>query len=139
MRLHNVPYTHVSYISQFVVTDDSEHAQANEDGDVCLSYEQGLRYEQRALIAITTKAQSIDGAVLNFARRSLGMKQADFADLLGYSAYQVSRMENGHEKIHQSVQLSLLAALKARYEGGQAAVVELMHKQRCSRNLEISA
>jgi DNA-binding transcriptional regulator YiaG len=139
MQLHRVPYTHVLKIGRFEVSDTSESADANEAGEVLLDGEQLERYERRALIAITERSTSIDGAVLSFARRSLGLRQVEFAALLDYSEFQISRMENGREKIPRALQLAVGNIVGQVHNEGDAAIERLRSKRSAGRRFEISS
>jgi DNA-binding transcriptional regulator YiaG len=139
MRLHKVPYVHLSKIGRFVVRDSSELSDANDEGEVLVGYDQLGRYEQRAVIAITRKALSIDGAVLKFARKSMGLRQPVMAELLGYSEFQLSRMENDHERVPRAVQYAVAGIVSRVYEEGEGVLKELLGRRREATRFEISA
>lgn len=82
------------------------------DGTALITAEQQQQLELRAAITVLTEVELVDGDVLKFARKSLGLRQADFAELLGVSPETVSRWENGADPFKRTVQLAVLAVVK---------------------------
>lgn len=90
---------------------------------VSVSQDELAAYERRAAKLILTTAQHASGEVLKFARKSLGLRQKDLAELLGSNEQQVSRWE--HEaQLDRRLRLAVVALLDVA-ERGEDALAEL--------------
>jgi YgiT-type zinc finger domain-containing protein len=69
-----------------------------------------------------------DGPTLNWARRALGLRASDLADLLDVAPETVSRWENGHRRAGRSV-WNTVADLLADAAEGRTATVELLRQK----------
>jgi len=123
-KLGSKAYSHFTWVGPYKVKDSSGFAMQTADGHVELSQEDLIGYERRAARVVLQEAPSIDGAVLKFARKALGLRQAELARLLGYGDTYVSKWENDQEAIHRTVQLAL-AELLCRVETEGEAVLEI--------------
>lgn len=111
-------YQHVTKIAGFTVTDGGGHVLR------CDSCEQPLlasaevaAYERRAAMQILMLAEKpVPGLVLKFARKALGLRQREMAELLDTNEQQISRWENESE-IDRRLRLAV-AGLLALADGG---------------------
>ncbi len=69
-----------------------------------------------------------DGPTLNWARRALGLRAADLADLLDVAPETVSRWENGHRSADRSV-WNTLADLLANAVDGKTETLDLLRQK----------
>jgi YgiT-type zinc finger domain-containing protein len=69
-----------------------------------------------------------DGPTLNWARRALGLRASDLADLLDVAPETVSRWENGHRRADRSV-WNTMADLLANAAEGKTATVDLLRQE----------
>lgn len=100
-------YTHVTYVAGHRVEDGSAMVVQNDDGTVELSLGDLARYELRAAKIVMMDVPQVSGEALRFARRAMGLRQADLALLLGVDVGTISRWENGAEPFKRSIQLAL--------------------------------
>lgn len=69
-----------------------------------------------------------DGPTLNWARRALGLRATDLADLLDVAPETVSRWENGHRSADRSV-WNTMADLLANAVEGNTATLDLLRQK----------
>ena len=69
-----------------------------------------------------------DGPTLNWARRALGLRAVDLAELLDVAPETVSRWENGHRSADRSV-WNTLADLLANAVEGNTATLDLLRQK----------
>lgn len=74
------------------------------------------------------KAGLRDGPTLNWARRTLGLRAVDLAELLDVAPETVSRWENGHRSADRSV-WNTLADLLANAVDGNTATLDLLRQK----------
>lgn len=74
-----------------------------------VSLQEGESIDRRAALAALRHAPVVDGALVRFARRSVGLTQRDLAELLGVDHATVSRWENDRMPIAQPYPLALRA------------------------------
>lgn len=101
-------HSHVTKVAGFTVTDGTGMVPVCEACGVrSLSVAELAGYERRAAWQILTSSKIVSGEVLKFARKALGLRQKDFARLIGVGETHVSRLENESEI---DVQLRLAVA-----------------------------
>jgi DNA-binding transcriptional regulator YiaG len=92
--------------------------------DVPMDIAAGL--ERRAARTVLLDAPKADGATVRFARKALGLRQADLGRLLGVNDQAVSRWENGHENVTRTTQLAIAHLLVIAETHGMQAIRELL-------------
>jgi DNA-binding transcriptional regulator YiaG len=107
---------HVEMVGSMAVTDGTARVlQCTECGKYDLSATQLIGYERRAAAIALREGtqQKITGAVVRYARKALGLRQADLAILLNVASETVSRWESAEEgpAIDRSTQLAIVALL----------------------------
>jgi len=113
-------YQHVTKIAGFTVTDGTAHILRCEACEApLLSSDEVAGFERRAAMQILMTAEKpVSGAVLKYARKSLGLRQKEMAELLDTNEQQISRWENDPE-IGRKLRLAV-AGLLAMPERGVA-------------------
>ena len=107
-------YGHVEKVGLYSVNDGTAFAwQCENCGEVDLTLEQLAGYQRRAAAIVLRDAKEVDGAVVKYARRALGMKQADLAEQIGCRAETLSRWETGDQTMPRAEQLAIVAVLDA--------------------------
>ena len=102
-------YTHESRVGRRTVTDGTGTAwQCDKCGTVELDWNTLAGYERRAARVVLLEAQEVGGPELKFARKALGMRQADLAAALGSNVQQISRYEND-DQIDMWLRLAVVA------------------------------
>ena len=117
-KLTRRAYQHVTKIAGFTVTDGTGHMLRCDQCEApLLSLAEVAGYERRAAKQILMTAERpVSGAVLKYARKALGLRQKQMADLLATNEQQISRWENDDE-IDRRLRLAV-ASLLAMAEGG---------------------
>jgi len=108
MRLKD--YHHRQKVGEFTVSDRTCQAHTCACGNVALSADELRQYEWRAVVLVLVQAKSVSGQVLKAARKTLGLRQKDFAKLLQCNEQQVSRWENA-AVIDRTIQLATVALM----------------------------
>lgn len=104
-------YTHETQVGRRVVTDGTAMAhQCEQCGTVDLDWNALAGYERRAARTVLLEAKEVGGPELRFARKALGMRQADLAAALGCNAQQMSRYEND-DQIEMWLRLAVVALI----------------------------
>jgi DNA-binding transcriptional regulator YiaG len=80
-------------------------------GEVVLSLDQLARYQRNAAALVLREAKNIDGAVIKYARKALGLTQTRLAGLLGIASETLSRWETDAAEMPRTTQLALVAVL----------------------------
>ena len=109
-------YGHVEKVGRYKVNDGTAFAWQCENakcGEVDLTLDQLAGYQRRAAAIVLRDAKEVDGAVVKYARRALGMKQADLAAQIGCRAETLSRWETGDQPMPRAEQLAIVAILDA--------------------------
>lgn len=117
-------YVHVTKVAGFTVSDGTGQVlRCSEcEGPVLSSKELGA-YERRAALEILTAAKKpVSGAVLKFARKALGLRQKELAELLDSNEQQISRWENEPE-IDRRLRLAVASLLGLTQGGGHVGQV----------------
>lgn len=110
------PYGHVEKVGRYKVNDGTAFAWQCENekcGDVELTLDGLAGYQRRAAAIVLRDAKEVDGAVVRYARRALGMKQADLAEHIGCRPETLSRWETGEAAMPRAEQLAIVAILDA--------------------------
>lgn len=97
----------ITRVGRYRVEDASRSYTAGEE----LSLRQLAGYQRRAARTILQDVQNVEPEVLRYARKALGLTQADLGALLGVSAETVSRWESGAEPFKPAIQLALAGLL----------------------------
>lgn len=106
-------YTHTEQVGRLKVTDGTGMRWVCPScEEVLLSLDAHARYERRAAAAVLREGRHVDGAVLKYARRALGLRQARLAQLIEYQAETLSKWENDREPIPRATQLAIAALLE---------------------------
>ena len=69
-------------------------------------------YERRAARTVLLEVRDVEPNVLRYARRAMGLTQAQLADILGVTPETISRWETGAEVYKPAVPLALAALLE---------------------------
>jgi DNA-binding transcriptional regulator YiaG len=104
-----------------------------ECGSVSLSQDELAAYERRTARLVLTTAHNVGGEALKFARKALGLRQREMADLLETSEQQVSRWEH-QEEVDRRLRLAVAALLDVA-ERDQGGLADLGANE--SRTLEV--
>jgi DNA-binding XRE family transcriptional regulator len=103
-------YTNVEKIGKVTVSDGTAVRPACPNGHVAdFAFDEVLVFERRAVLTVLHDGRHVDGAVMKYARKTLGLKQAELASLLDVTAETVSRWENDHEPTQRATQLAVAA------------------------------
>lgn len=116
-KLTAVPYVHVTKIAGYTVTDKSGLSLACPK---CLEHsidsEILAQYERRAVCHLLTAPPTIDGAVLKYARKTIGLTRTELGRLLGASERQIDAWETD-SVVTRHARLALLGLVMC-VEGG---------------------
>lgn len=106
-------YRHVEHVGQTKVTDGTGMAlQCKECGEPMLSLAALAGYERRAAALVLRDGKHVDGTVLRYARKALGLRQTELAALLQCTPETLSRWENGAQQMKRAEQLALVALIE---------------------------
>jgi DNA-binding XRE family transcriptional regulator len=94
----------ITQVGKYRVRDGSRLLDVDATGDTTLSLEDWRGYDLRAAIAVFNEAPEVSGAELKFARKTLGLKQKEFARVLCVNEYTVSDWERGANPITGTMQ-----------------------------------
>jgi DNA-binding transcriptional regulator YiaG len=110
-------YSHETQVGRRTVVDTSAMAeQCDHCGAVDLSEAQLAIFELRAARIVLLQAKQVGGSELRFARKALGMRQADLAKALGSNVQQLSRYEND-DSIGMWLRLAVVALIDCAQRG----------------------
>ena len=111
-------YEHVEKVGKYKVKDATAPAlQCAKCDDVELTLEQLAGYQRRAAAVALREAPEIDGPMVKYARRALGMKQVELAEHIGCAPETLSRYETGTQ-IPRQVKLAIVAVLDGVEQAG---------------------
>jgi hypothetical protein len=97
-RMTRRGYEHVTRVGGYTVTDGSAMVETCPNcGEVSLSSAELAGYERRAARLILTEGKRVNGAVLKYARKALGLRQKDLAAVIQRNEQQLSRDENADD------------------------------------------
>jgi DNA-binding transcriptional regulator YiaG len=103
---------HVEKVGPATVTDGTGVVSVCEAcGEYDLSAEQLSGYERRAAALVLRDGAHVDGQVVRYARKALGLRQEELATLLACRGETVSRWETEAIEIPRTEQLALVALL----------------------------
>jgi DNA-binding transcriptional regulator YiaG len=119
-------YRHHQRVGKYEVRDESVCLPQcpNEHGPM-LTFKERLGYERRAVKLLLQSGVGDDGAVMRFARRTLGLKQTELAKLLDLAVETVSRWETGTNPAPHTTQLALAALIDRAQETGVDVLAEV--------------
>lgn len=101
-------HEHKTRVGRFTVTDTGgAPPRTMADGTPILTAEEVSEYERRATIAVLRDVDLVSGTELKFARKVLGLRQAELAEHLGVTPETVSRWETGAELFKRPIQLAI--------------------------------
>jgi DNA-binding transcriptional regulator YiaG len=115
---------HTTKVGRWTVEDGGAVAGATrtmKDGTEILSSKQIEVLELRAAITVLTDVELVTGAEIKFARKSMGLRQADLAEHLGVNSETVSRWETDADSFKRPVQLAVLRLLEEFQRTGSIA------------------
>jgi transcriptional regulator with XRE-family HTH domain len=105
-------YVHVEQVGAFKVKDGTmQLPQCEKCGNVEITLDELAGYQRRAAAAALREAPKVDGAMVKYARRALGFKQTELAELLGCASETLSRWETDTAPIPRAEQLAIVAIL----------------------------
>lgn len=118
-RLTRVAYQHVTKVGGFTVTDATGMIETcPQCGEASLTSDELAGYERRAARLILAEGAKVSGAVLRYARATLGLRQRDLARVLRRNDQQISRDEHA-EDLPMDLRLAV-AELIERAERGES-------------------
>src|SRR5579883_809135 len=138
-RMVHQAYEHIEKVGKYKVKDATAFALrcVNEKcGEVELSLAELAGYQRRAAAVVLREAPEVDGAVMKYARRALGMKQVDLAACIGCQPETLSRYETGTQ-VPRAVQLAVVAVLDGVEQAGGIEVYLEDKDGRASRTFEV--
>lgn len=111
-------HEHVQDVAGVKVTDSRGLVRVCDTcGEAMLTMEELSRYERAAAAIVFRDAPArVTGGVVKFARKALGMTQAELGAAIDCRGETVSRWEHGHDAIPRAPQLAIVALLEARPE-----------------------
>lgn len=97
----------ITKVGRYRVEDATRPYETGED----LSLKQLAGYERRAVRTVLREVREVEPEVLRYARRAMGLTQAQLADLLSVTSETISRWETGAEAYKPAVPLALATLL----------------------------
>ena len=135
--MSNRAYKHVEKVGRYKVNDATAFVlQCNDEkcGEVELTLAELAGYQRRAAAIVLRDAKEVDGAVVKYARKALGMKQTVLAEHIGCRPETLSRWETGEATMQRAEQLAIVAILDAvELVGSLDAYLEAEESARPSR------
>lgn len=105
-------YRHVETVGGVKVSDETAlMPQCTQCNNVDLTLKQLAGYERRAAALALERVLHANGAMLRYARKALGITQAELAKLIGHEPETISRWENDKRPVERAEQLALVALL----------------------------
>lgn len=116
-------YTNVERVGKVTVTDGSIVRPTCPNGHVPgFTLHEAVTFERRAVLTVLYDGRHVDGAVMKYARKALGVKQADLAAYLDIAPETVSRWENDREPTQRATQLAVAALIDHALQQGLIAL-----------------
>jgi DNA-binding transcriptional regulator YiaG len=107
-----VGYKHTEQVGKVKVTDGTAlKPYCEKCGGPNLTLDELAGYERRAAALVLRDGRHVDGAVLKYARKALGLKQTNLAAILQCQPETLSRWETGALVMRRAEQLELVALL----------------------------
>jgi DNA-binding transcriptional regulator YiaG len=111
-RLDAKHYKMTTKIGDVVVVDATATVLVCQScGEPNLTLGEVSAYERRAAATVLRDGTRVDGCVVRFARKALGLRQCDIAALLDKAPETVARWEIGAAKIARAEQLAIIALI----------------------------
>lgn len=131
-------YKNVEQVGRFTVNDATAMAwQCEACGEANITLEALAGYERRAAAVVLRDASDVDGAVVKYARKALGMKQADLADRIGCQAETLSRYETGAAPVPPGIRLAIVAILDGVERAGSLEAYRCQRTQGAGDTFEV--
>lgn len=128
-ELQALGHTQIVCVGKVTVTDRSSTAFVCETcKKVNLTLDELHGYELRAARTVLADGKHVDGSVMRFARKALGLSQKELGVLLDRKDPAVSRWETGADESPRSIQLAL-AHLLQEVENGNEIHEILRHEE----------
>ena len=115
-------YDHPTRVGRFTVIDTAHATEKLSDGSPALTADELGRLERRAALTVLSEVDDIGGGELKFARKALGLTQAELARQLGVTMETVCRWETGKEDFKRQTQLAVLRLLEQVERHGEAVL-----------------
>ena len=110
-------YTYVQKVGRWTVTDGSSRApQCEACGAPQLTLDELQGYQLRAVKTVLCEGH-LDGEVIRYSRKALGLTQKELGKILDYTHETVSRWETGKEPMPRSTANALIGVLMRAIEG----------------------
>lgn len=115
-------YEHTTRVGRYTVMDTGHATEKLSEGTPAITSEELGRLERRAAVTVLSEVDEIDGSELKFARKALGVTQAELARHLGVTMETVCRWETGKEEFKRQTQLAVLRLLEQVERHGENAL-----------------
>lgn len=115
-------YEHLTRVGRFTVIDTGHATETLSNGSPGITSEELSRLERRAAITVLSQVEEIDGSELKFARKAMGLKQAELAQNLGVTTETVCRWETAKEEFKRQTRLAVLRLLEEVERNGAGAL-----------------
>jgi DNA-binding transcriptional regulator YiaG len=86
-------------------------------------------YERRAAALVLRDGKHVNGTVIRYARKALGLRQTELAALLQCTSETLSRWENGAQQMKRAEQLALVALIEGVERDGVDIKKQLTNKR----------
>ena len=137
-RMVQRAYKHHEKVGQYAVTDSTGVVRVCEDcDDVPLTLEVLASYQRRAAALVLREAKAIDGRVIKYARKALGLKQTELAEEIGCAAETLSRYETDSKDLPKAERLAIVAILDGVEQAGSFDAYRDQKSARTSKTFEV--
>lgn len=106
-------YEHTTRVGRYTVIDTGDATEKLSDGSAGITSEELSRLELRAAITVLSEIEEVEGSELKFARKAMGLTQAELASHLGVTTETIRRWETGKEECKRQTRLAVLRLLRA--------------------------
>jgi DNA-binding transcriptional regulator YiaG len=121
-------YKRTTQVGRYRVVDGCSVAlQCARCGEVDLTMDERSGYERRAAKTVLFERPAVEGEVIRFARKALGMRQVDLATALEVAPETISRWETNKETVGRTVQLAIAQLLDAVERYGEEILEIIVH------------
>lgn len=125
-------YEHVESVGGVKVKDATGFLpQCQKCGEVELDLKQLAGYQRRAAAVVLRDARTLPGGAVKYARKALGLNQAELATLLGVEPETLSRYETEKLMIPTATKLAIVALLDGAEQG--LDIKSLVERERAGR------
>jgi ribosome-binding protein aMBF1 (putative translation factor) len=104
-------YQHKEKVGYHTVTDATTCSWQCPCGEIELTIDALAGYQRRAAAVALREVKEVDGAVMKYARKALGLKQTELAAAIDCAGETVSRYETGDLPVPKQVRLAVVALL----------------------------